>query len=222
MPNKKFKFKLKPHFGKVSIILIAVVAVLLTADLLTKHFADVYGWYLPIIPGYIVIEGGHHNPAAAFGGFDIGQPALIVLTFILLAILIFSFICLPERRVILKASVAIVIAGAIGNLVDRMYFSIINDGAGYVRDWFGLWMIFGVFNCNFADFYIVIGVFLVALSLLFFDDWAVFPLTKSAKAAQTARKADEDKSNAEKPAAIEELPPSDSATNETPPEEESK
>jgi len=194
MPKKKFNLKLKPHFGKVSIILIVVAALLIAADLLTKHFADIYRWELIIIPGFAEIQGGHHNTAAAFGGFDIGQPALIVLTFILLALLVFAFICLPEKRVILKTAIAIVIAGAIGNLVDRLAFS-------YVRDWFGLWIFVGILYCNFADFYIVIGVVLVALSLLFFDDWAVFPLTKSAKAAQAARRAEEDKKNAAKDAA---------------------
>lgn len=201
MPNKKSKLKLKPHFGKVSIILIVVAALLIAADLVTKHFADIYRWELIIIPGFAEIQGGHHNTAAAFGGFDIGQPALIVLTFILLAFLVFAFICLPEKRVILKTAIAIVIAGAIGNLVDRIWFSAINDGAGYVRDWFGLWIFVGILYCNFADFYIVIGVALVAASLLFFDEWAVFPLTKSAKAAQAARRAEEDKKNSEKDAA---------------------
>ncbi|MDE7214296.1 MAG: hypothetical protein K2N68_00460, partial [Clostridia bacterium] len=79
MPNKKFNLKLKPHFGKVSIILIAVVAVLLTADLLTKYFEEAYNWNAVFISGFIEIQGGglHRNTAAAFGGFDIGQPALI-------------------------------------------------------------------------------------------------------------------------------------------------
>ncbi len=217
MPKKKFK--LKPHFGKVSIILIVVAAVLIVADLLTKHFADIYRWEHIIIPGFAEIQGGHHNTAAAFGGFDIGQPALIVLTFILLAFLVFAFICLPEKRVILKTAIAIVIAGAIGNLVDRIWFSAINGGAGYVRDWFGLWIFVGILYCNFADFYIVIGVALVAASLLFFDEWAVFPLTKSAKAAQAARKAEEDKNNAEVNSAREDAAETENnKTQEQPPE----
>ncbi len=116
---------------------------------------------------------------------QIGQPILITLTFILLALLIFAFICLPERFTVLKTAIAIVIAGAIGNLVDRIAFF-------YVRDWFGLWMFGGMTFCNFADFWIVIGVALAVIDLMFLNEWAVFPLTKKAKAAQAERKAQEE------------------------------
>ena len=41
--------------------------------------------------------------------------------------------------------------------------------------------------CNFADFWIVLGVVLAVVDMLFLNEWAVFPLTKKAKAAQKAR-----------------------------------
>ena len=181
----KKKLKLKPHFGVTSAILIGVVILLIAADLLTKYFEVKYEWECNIIPGVIQIQGGgrHFNTAAAFGGLDIGQPALIALTFVLLALLITAFILLPERFAVLKTAIAIVISGAIGNLVDRLAFN-------GVRDWFGLWM-FGMTYCNLADFWIVIGVIIAVIDLLFLNEWALIPLTKKAKAAQMKRKAEE-------------------------------
>ena len=75
--------------------------------------------------------------------------------------------------------------------VDRLAFN-------YVRDWFGLWMFGSIAFCNLADFWIVIGAILAVLDLMFLNDWAVFPLTKRAKAAQQARKEEEDKENAQR------------------------
>ena len=190
-----FKKKLKPQFGKLSIILLVVIAVLIAADLLTKYLEEQFVWSAVIIPNFIVIKSGIHNPGCAFSFLDehpeIGQPVLITLTFLLLAVLIFAFIFLPNKHVVLKVAVSLLISGAVGNLVDRLAFN-------YVRDWFGLWMFGSIAFCNLADFWIVIGAILAVLDLMFLNDWAVFPLTKRAKAAQQARKEEEDKENAQR------------------------
>jgi len=186
------KRKLKPHFGKLSIILLVVIAVLIVADLLTKHFEEKYCWELTIIPNVIVIHHGVPNYGVAFG-IQIGQIPILVITFVLLAAMVFAFIVLPNRYVLLKVAISLVIAGAIGNIVDRI-------ALGYVRDWFGLWMFGTIAYCNFADFYIVIGAILAALDMLFLNEISVFPLTKKAKAFQAARKEDEEKKKSEQAA----------------------
>ena len=95
------------------------------------------------------------------------------------------------------------IAGAIGNLIDRfIYLSDIlipNWGIpisqlayGGVRDWFGLNMFGKMAFCNFADFWIVLGAILAVVDLMFLNEYAVFPLTKAAKAAQKAKKEEEE------------------------------
>lgn len=187
--------KFKPQFGKISIILIVVIVLLIAADLLTKYFEEQFVWNAVIIPNFIVIKSGIHNPGCAFSFLDehpeIGQPVLITMTFILLIVMIFAFIFLPNRHVVLKVAISLIIAGAIGNLVDRIAFR-------YVRDWFGLWMFGNIAYCNFADFWIVIGAVLAVIDLLFLNEWAVFPLTQSAKAAQKAKKEEDEKKNASK------------------------
>ena len=182
MSDKK-KLKLKPHFGKVSAILIAVFIVLLTVDLVLKYCEEKYGWNFTVIPKFIWVESGSRNTGAAFSFLadtEWGRIFFIVLTFIMLGVMIAAFIFLPERFIGLKTSLAMIASGALGNLIDRLAFA-------YVRDF--VWMnIFGSYACcNFADFYIVLGVVLAAVDMLFFNEWSVFPLTKKAKAVQKAK-----------------------------------
>lgn len=181
--------KLKPHFGKLGIILVAAIILLVGSDLLTKYLEEQFFWNAKIIPGFIEIKSGVHNPGCAFSFLDenpeIGQPVLITLTFLFLAVLIFGFIFMPNRFVIFKVAVTLLISGAVGNLYDRLFMPF------YVRDWFGLNMFGNMAYCNFADFWIVIGAVLAIIDLMFLNEWAVFPLTKSAKAAQAKKKEEE-------------------------------
>lgn len=191
MLNKKFQ----PHVGAKSIILIAVCTVLIAVDLITKYLVKLDpSWNMAIIPGWIELDGGiANNQGCAFSFLnehpEIGQPIFITLTFAMLVVLIGLFIFLPERFTLMKVTLVIVIAGAIGNLVDRLAFR-------SVRDFIGLNMQFDTNNlvyCNFADFCVVIGAILAVLDLMFLGEWAVVPLTKKAKAAQAKLKDQEEK-----------------------------
>ena len=46
----------------------------------------------------------------------------------------------------------------------------------------------GMTSCNFADFWIVFGTIIAVIDILFINEWALIPLTKSAKEAQEKRK----------------------------------
>lgn len=155
-----------------------MIAALVFVDLITKYFAKKDVWSLIIIPNFVEINGNvNNNPGVAFGML-IPSPLIIVTTCVMLAVLVFAFICLPERFTLLKVAISLVMSGAIGNLVDRFMFS-------SVRDFFGLNM-FGMVYCNFADFFIVIGTIIAVIDLLFLNEWAVLPLTKRAKEARAA------------------------------------
>jgi hypothetical protein len=45
--------------------------------------------------------------------------------------------------------------------------------------------------CNFADFWIVFGIIIAAIDMLFLNEWAVIPLTKKARMAQAEVKVSE-------------------------------
>lgn len=187
------KRKFKVNFGKKSIILTVVFLVLVAADLLTKQFKD--EWLVVIIRNFFEIDGSiPNNPGCAFSFLnqhpEVGQPILITLTFVLLAVIITIFLLVPERYTLTKISLTLISAGAVGNLVDRLALR-------EVRDFIGLNMFGNMVYCNLADFFIVIGTILVVIDVLFINDWAVFPLTKSAREAQKERKARAEEEKAE-------------------------
>jgi signal peptidase II len=147
-------------------------------------------WNFVVIPNLIEVRGLSYNTGAAFSFLankEWGQIFLIVFTFIMLAALIFLYLILPEKYVLLKLALSLIVAGAIGNLVDRIAFR-------QVRDF--VWVnIFGFpANCNFADFWIVFGTILAAIDILFIADFSVFPLRKSVREEQ--KKAKEEANNA--------------------------
>lgn len=187
MAIKKFLSKLKIHFGKVSAILIAVFVVLLAADLILKYCEEAFEWNFTVIPGFIWVESGYHNTGAAFSflaNTEWGRVFLIILTCIMVLAMCLCFLFLPERFVLLKLALAMIISGAVGNLVDRIAF-------GYVRDFVWVNMLFSEACCNFADFWIVFGVIIAIIDTLFLNEWAIVPLTEKAKAAQAAKEREE-------------------------------
>lgn len=195
MSDKK-KFKLKIHFGKASAILLGVFALLLCADLVLKFCYEKYDWNFTVIPNLIWVENdpANHNYGAAFSflsNTEWGRIFFIVLTFIMLAVMAAGFLLLPERFTGLKAALVLVASGALGNLIDRL-------ALGYVRDF--VWVnIFGNWACcNFADFWIVFGVIWAVIDILFLNEWAVLPLTKTAKEAAKKREQTEKEKKAER------------------------
>ena len=180
--------KLRVHIGWKSIVLIGVCVALVLVDLLTKIFEERDGWNFIVIRNFIEVSSGSRNPGCAFSFLAEaawGQIFLIVITFIMLILLVGFFIVLPERFILLKIAASMVIAGAIGNIIDRIAYQ-------EVRDFVELNMFGNMTSCNFADFWIVLGAILAVFDLLFINDWAIFPLTKSARAAQAKRKEEEE------------------------------
>ncbi|MCD8371838.1 MAG: signal peptidase II [Clostridia bacterium] len=182
-----FKGKFKPQFSKKSIIFIAIFAVILIIDLVTKYYAAAYGWNKILIKGVLEVHYTR-NTGMAFSFLadkSWGQAFLIAFSAIMSVAIIVIILFLPERFTILKLSLYMILAGAIGNLVDRAAY-------GYVRDF--LWMVIPGATCNVADIFIVVGTFLAVIDLLFLNEFAAFPLTKKAKKIQAERrKAEEEK-----------------------------
>lgn len=101
------------------------------------------------------------NRGVAFGMFQGMQWIFVILTVIMLiAIIVYMFKKRPRGK-FFYITAAMIIGGGIGNLIDRVLY-------GYVIDYLSLSFFPPV--CNFADYCITIGVFLLALYLLFFSD----------------------------------------------------
>jgi len=95
-----------------------------------------------------------HNRGAAFGVFK-NQVSWFILTSIFAIVLIFLNFKKP-RHTLYNFSLGLILAGAAGNLIDRLFL-------GYVVDFldFRIWPVF-----NIADSSITIGAILLGYSIL--------------------------------------------------------
>ena len=101
------------------------------------------------------------NRGVAFGMFSRMQWVFIVLTSLLLAAIIFYMFKKRPSGKFFYITVALIIGGGVGNLIDRVFLN-------YVVDYLSLSFFPPV--CNFADYCITVGVVLLAVYLLFFAD----------------------------------------------------
>ena len=101
------------------------------------------------------------NRGAAFGILQNQRWFLIILPIIIVAALIIYLVTHRKESVLMRICLAIILGGAIGNLIDRVFL-------GYVVDMFQVTFIeFPVFNV--ADIAVVCGTFILAFQLFFMD-----------------------------------------------------
>lgn len=129
------------------------------ADRLTKYFiikSLALGHSIKIIPGIFHITLVFNN-GAAFGLLRDCAVFFIVFSFAAIALMLFIIYRAHRLDTLFAVSLALILGGAAGNLVDRLKF-------GYVIDFldFRIWPVF-----NIADSCISIGIALVALGFIF-------------------------------------------------------
>ncbi len=101
------------------------------------------------------------NRGAAFGILQNQRWFFILLTICISAGMVYYLITHPKDKLLRRISLAMILGGAVGNLIDRILL-------GYVVDMFHVTFInFAVFNI--ADMAVVCGTFLLAYQLLFLD-----------------------------------------------------
>ncbi len=115
---------------------------------------------IPLIPG--VLSFTYHENRGAVWGIMQGQiPVLIVSTVIILAVVLWIYSRIPDTKkyLCLRIIAVMVIAGAIGNFIDRLF-------RHYVVDFIYFELIdFPIFNV--ADMYVVIAAFLLIFVSIF-------------------------------------------------------
>ena len=165
---------------------------LILIDQLTKAFADVIfidengrQTMLELIPGLVNLTITY-NRGISFGigaTADMGTKiAVVAMTGVVMLGLVIAYFKFDKRRTFLRLAVVFIVAGGIGNLIDRVYYQVwdpatdalIRDG---VRDMVDISALgFGI--CNFADFFITGGAVALMLACLFFDTYAYLPVGK--------------------------------------------
>ena len=101
------------------------------------------------------------NTGAAFGLFADQRWVFIALTIIFVIVLIAVLFRLKITSKIYFTSMFLILGGAVGNLIDRIF-------NGFVVD---LQLSFFPPVCNLADYCVVIGVVLMLIYVLFFTDF---------------------------------------------------
>ncbi len=139
-------------------MLFIIVCTVLSLDQLTKFLVT---RNLFIYQSKPVIKGVFHltlihNRGAAFGIFK-NQVPLFIFTSIFAIILIYFNLKDRKLNKIYSVSLSLILAGAFGNLIDRIFF-------GFVIDFldFRIWPVF-----NIADSAITIGAIMLGWSILF-------------------------------------------------------
>ena len=150
-----------------------LICVLLFVDLITKAAAEAStvhqsSYFLGIIRLWYT-----SNPGIAFGIFGDNPVAMEVMSYVTIALAVLiavMFFTIFRNNLPVRVCLAVVEAGALGNIIDRFCL-------GYVRDFVDVQPLgFGI--CNIADFFITGGVVAVIICILFIGKDAVFPLTK--------------------------------------------
>lgn len=136
-----------------------IVSVTLFLDQLTKFIASKIlspNQSLPAIKGILHFTLVH-NRGAAFGMLKNQLPLFILTSAVAIILIYFNLKQGRQKRLILyNFSLSLILAGALGNLVDRLVF-------GYVIDFIDLriWPVF-----NLADSAITVGAVLLGYSIL--------------------------------------------------------
>ena len=166
--------------------------VLLLVDQLTKALAYATEVsHLAIIPGYFEIDM-LRNPATdnLNTGMSFGIagdepwaiPVFIAITCVALVVFLIVVMTLPSKKRFLRVSIVFIMAGAAGNLIDRV-------ALGGVRDFIYMNFGFTSFWNNVADLAITAGAVMFILALLFVDDDALFRFGKKKKEKQAVAEA---------------------------------
>ena len=173
-------------------IICGVVFLLLWGfDIMTKHIAYNLG---DGVKGAVLHGNGvifdfvlTFNTGMAFSLLNDQRILLTIISFVMSAAIIVFFILRYKKNTItMKILCAIILAGAVGNLVDR-FFSIFEYGiyAKGVVDFieFAFWRNFATFNL--ADSYLVCGLFAVCIYMVL--DSFIFSKKKGAEQVQESQ-----------------------------------
>ena len=156
---------MKKNFWIKFSVFMSLIAVVLAIDLVSKYFfydkADSAN-VIAVIPYIINFKRlPDLNYGAAWGIMGGKQVFLIVLSFVFLAIFVVYYIKEKNKSWLMNITFAFLIAGCVGNLIDRLFL-------GGVRDFiqFAFWQSFPTFN--FADVFLCVGVVLFIVYMTIF------------------------------------------------------
>lgn len=138
-------------------------------DLGTKYLAFQYvpdpPYEIEVIPGFFNF-GKTLNEGVIFG---LGQNAPLIwkiISALAVPVILAIFFSIRRPRWILTISLGLILAGTLGNMYDRFFHPGVRDFIKFYNiPGYGTWPLF-----NLADSFICVGVFLLSIEMVFFDE----------------------------------------------------
>ena len=190
---------------------ILIFFVLIAVDQITKALADVYfnmdgvDRVMTVIPDWVYFTMTY-NRGISYGMGSNASPTVklivIAATGVMMLGVAIAYFKLDKRRSLIRLACVFIVAGGVGNLIDRLYYqvwdpataAVIRDG---VRDMVDISSI-GFAVCNFADFFISAGAVMLVLASVFFDSYAYAPKGKYKALQAEAEEREKEKEEAKK------------------------
>jgi signal peptidase II len=157
-----------------TLLFLAVAALGAGTDLLTKHLAfkhiSSYNEEVPIIDGFFSY-GRTTNPGVVFGMGAQAKTIWKIISVAAVPVILVIFYTVRKPKWILSISLGMILGGTIGNMYDRVFTDVheVRDFIKFIYwlPWTGrkVWPLF-----NLADAFICVGVFLLTVEMMFFDE----------------------------------------------------
>ena len=135
-----------------------IICICVVVDMLLKKATD--GKSFGLINGVLSVYSTY-NTGGAWSIFNDHTIALTIISALFLFAVVVMFVLYKKKNLMFNISCSLIIAGAMGNLIDRIFL-------GYVRDFIKLdFMNFPIFN--FADMCVCVGVVLLCIYMFFIE-----------------------------------------------------
>lgn len=178
-------------------IYIAVIVAVVVLDQLSKHFVyiatDSGTKDIPIIGDFLVLHWTT-NQGATGGMFNnLGWQNWLFFFITLVGLPLFVWLLLRSRTrsVVGQIAFAFITGGTVGNAIDRFYYGLQEHEffGGGVRDFILVKNFFGI--SNLADNFLVAGVILALLAIIFFDSDSLLRVIIEERATKLQKAADD-------------------------------
>ncbi|CAD2075946.1 lipoprotein signal peptidase [Phocicoccus schoeneichii] len=145
----------------MSILGIAIIFLDQVTKLLVVKFMEL-GESIPLIDGFLYLTS-HRNEGAAWGMLQGRMWLFYIITVFVIVVLVMFYKREAKTSLLLQISLVLLMAGAIGNFIDRLLFQKVVDFVDTVIFGYD----FPIFNV--ADASLTAGVILMVIQIFFFD-----------------------------------------------------
>ena len=145
----------------MSILGIVIIFLDQATKLLVVKFMEL-GESIPLIDGFLYLTS-HRNEGAAWGMLQGRMWLFYIITVFVIVVLVMFYKREAKTSLLLQTSLVLLMAGAIGNFIDRLLFQKVVDFVDTVIFGYD----FPIFNV--ADASLTAGVILMVIQIFFFD-----------------------------------------------------